>query len=220
MQFPMSFCLKSIVACFGTNKIYITIFIFCSHNCLKSLMKSKYFFIRLFYSNKFLFVAVLLFFLLNLAANFIFKAEHTPIFRWDLYAYKIPEQKTYSFLEVKYNGDEILTFPHTWQEPEKLFFTNNLNQFIYMKQNNGRDPLKTYIDTWNDRHPFFKKVLPGLKFYNDSIELKKFPGWYKNYLEQYIKKTVFKIDVYEVTVVYGNNGEIKKLSSTLINTLL
>ncbi|MEO8569281.1 MAG: hypothetical protein ABI419_09095 [Ginsengibacter sp.] len=183
-------------------------------------MKSKYFFLRLFSTNKFLFFAVLLFFLLNLAANFIFKAEHTPIFRWDLYAYNIPEQKTYSFLEVKYNDDEVLTFPHTWQEPEKLLFTNTLNEFIYMKRNNGHDPLKTYIDTWNNKHPLFKKILPGLKFYNDTVELKKFPGWYKRYLEQYIKKPVYKMDVYEVTIVYGNNGEIKKLSSTLINKLL
>lgn len=183
-------------------------------------MRSKYYFIKLFYTNKFLFVAVLVFFLLNLAANFIFKAEHTPIFRWDLYAHQIPQQKIYSFLEIKYNDDQVLSFPHTWDEPEKLFFTNTLNHFIIMKRNNDTDPLKVYIDNWNRNHPLFKKMLPGLKFYNDTTELKEFPAWYKRYLEQHVKKTVYKIDVYEIKAAFQENGEIQKLSSTLIYKLL
>ncbi len=183
-------------------------------------MRSKYYFIRLFYTNKLLFGIVFVFFLLNLAANFIFKAEHTPIFRWDLYSFQIPQQKIYYFLEVKYNEGSVLTFPHTWDEPEKLFFTNTLDQFIVMKKNNNNDPLKAYIDTWNSKHPFFQKMLPGLKFYNDTVELKKFPAWYKRYLEQHIKKAVNKIEVYEIKAAYQDNGEIKKLSSTLIYKLL
>ena len=183
-------------------------------------MKSKCYIVKLFYANKLLFVIVILFFALNLVANFIFKAEHTPIFRWDLYSYEIPQQKVYSFLEVKYNDGELLTFPHTWQEPQKLIFTNTLNLFIYMQRNNGNDPLKIYIDTWNNNHPFFRRFLPGLKFYNDTVELKKFPAWYKRYLEQYVKKPVYKIDVYEVKAAYHENGEIKKVSSALICKLL
>ncbi|MEP7233349.1 MAG: hypothetical protein ABI691_24025 [Ginsengibacter sp.] len=183
-------------------------------------MRSRYYFIKLFYESKLLFVAVLSFFTLSLAANFIFKAEHTPLFRWDLYAYEIPPQKTYSFLEVKYNDGEVLTFPHTWQEPEKLFFTNTLEQFMYMKRNNGDDPLKDYIDRWNSNHPFFQKMLPGLKFYPDTSELKKYPAWYKDYLEQYVKKAVYKMGVYEVKVAYQDNGDVTEISSTLIYKLL
>ncbi|MEO6330848.1 MAG: hypothetical protein ABIO55_18075 [Ginsengibacter sp.] len=183
-------------------------------------MNSKFYFIRLFYTSKFLFVLVLLFITFNLAANFIFKVEHTPFFLWDLYSRPIPQQKTYSFLEVRYNNNEALLFPHTWDEPRKLFFTNTLDYFIAMKRNNGVDPLKAYVDYWNVHHTFFKKKLPGLKFYNDTSELKKFPEWYKRYLEQHIKKPVYKIDIYEISVAYQSNGEVKKLFSTLIYKLL
>ncbi|MDQ6889027.1 MAG: hypothetical protein M3Z56_01915 [Bacteroidota bacterium] len=183
-------------------------------------MRSTFYLKRLYKSNKLLFAGILVFILLNLAANFIFKAEHTPVFVWDLYARPIPEQPTYSFLEVKYNDDRLLTFPHTWKEPEKLFFTNTLDHFITMIKSNGTDPLKDYIDRWNNKHPFFKNKLPGLKFYDDSVEVKKFPAWYKRYLEQYIQAPVYKIDVYETTISYLNNGEIKKISSTLIYKLL
>ncbi|MEO6288836.1 MAG: hypothetical protein ABIO76_02880, partial [Ginsengibacter sp.] len=178
------------------------------------------YFIRLYYASKLLFVIVALFVLANLAANFIFKAEHTPVFRWDLYSREIPPQKIYSFLEVRFNGDKLLSFPHTWQEPEKLFFTNTLNHFIAMKRNNNNDPLKAYIDYWNNHHSFFQKMLPGLKFYNDTTQLKVFPKWYKKYLEQHINMAVYKIDVYEIKVAYLDNGEIEKLSSNLIYKLL
>lgn len=183
-------------------------------------MGSGNYFVRLFHTNKILFVTVVIFCLLNLAANFVFKAEHTPVYNWNLYAYKIPEQPAYTFLEVKYNDGKTLTFPYTFLEPEKLFFTNTLDLFIYMKRNEGNDPLKFYIDNWNTNHPLFKKLLPGLKFYPDTEELNKYPAWFIKYLEQYFKEPVYKIDVYEVKVAYEDDGHVKKLTSTLIYTLL
>ena len=182
-------------------------------------MTSRFYLIRLFHANKTLFVVVLLFVILNLIANFVYKTEQTPLFMWDLYSRQIHEQKIYSFLEVRYNDDEVLSFPHTWDEPQKLFF-NTIDYFIAMKRNNDNDPFKSYIDTWNKNHPLCKKILPGLKFYNDTTELKEFPAWYKRYLQQYVKKPVYKIYVYEVKVVYLDSGEVEKLSSTLIYKLL
>ena len=183
-------------------------------------MRSKNYFIRLFYTNRFLFVLVTIFCAINLLANFVFKAEHTPIYLWNLYAYKIPEQSSYTFLEVKYNDGKMLTFPNTFMEPEKLFFTNTLNQFIYMKRNGGNDPLEFYINNWNTNHPLFTKMLPGLKFYPGIEELNKYPAWFTKYLQQYIREPVNKIDIYEVKVAYEDNGHVKQLSSTLIYTLL
>lgn len=183
-------------------------------------MKSKFYLVRLFNLNKLLFGVVMLFILLNLAANFIYKTEHTPIFKWDLYSYKLPQQNTYSFLEIKYNEDELLLFPHTYDEPEKLYFINTLDYFILMKRNKNIDLLKNYIDNWNINHPFFNKIMPGIKFYNDAIELKKFPLWFKRYLEQHLNKPVYKIDIYEVKAAYMDEGEVKKISSTLIYKLL
>ena len=183
-------------------------------------MKSKSYFLQLYCANKCLFFVVFSFAALNLSANFIFKAEHTPVFVWDLYAYEIPQQLSYSFLEIRYNDNKILSFPHTWDEPQKLFFINTIDYFIAMKRNHNMDPLKVYIDNWNKNHPLFKSMFPGLRLYNDSNELKKFPDWYKRYLEQYLNSHVYKINVYEVEIAYQNNGEVKALSSTLIYELL
>lgn len=183
-------------------------------------MRSKLYLIRLFYTNKLLFVLVLLFITLNLAVNFIFKAEQTPLFVWNLYSQRIAPRETYSFLEVRYNENEILLFPHTMNEPQKLLFTSTLDYFIAMKKNNDTDPYKNYIGSWNKNHPFFKEMLPGIKFYNDTSTLKDFPAWYKRRLEQHVKKAVYSIDIYEIKVAYSNNGELKKLSSTLIYNLL
>ena len=63
-------------------------------------------------------------------------------------------------------------------------------------------------------------MLPGLTFYPGPAELKKYPAWYKDYLEQYVKKAVYKIEVYEVKVAYQDNGKLEKISSTLIYQLL
>ncbi len=157
---------------------------------------------------------------MNVVANFILKAEYTPLFKWDLYSFEIPQQNIYSFLEVRYNKDRVLTFPHTFNEPEKLFFTNTLDLFIYMKRNHNTDPLKTYIDNYNKNHPVLKEMMQDVKLYNDTTELNKFPAWYKRYLEQHIHAPVYSIDVYEVKAAYRRNGEITKVSSTLIYKLL
>ena len=183
-------------------------------------MKSRLYLVRLFYASKFLFVAVLVFAILNLAVNIIYKAEQTPFFLWDLYSHRLAHQKTHSFLEIRYNKNEVLLFPHTWDEPKKLFFTNTLNYFIWMKENNDTDPYKAYMDHWNNNHPSFIKKLPGLKLYNDTAEVKKFPIWYKKYLGQHLKKPVYSIDIYTVNVAYPRNGDVKKLSSTHIYKLL
>lgn len=93
--------------------------------------------------------------LLNFAVNFLGKGEQTPFFKWDLYANAIIDQKQYSFLEIRYNNNKLLSFPYTWQEPEKLFFTNTMDLFIAMKNNHNEDPLKNYYrNNWLPRHKF------------------------------------------------------------------
>jgi hypothetical protein len=178
------------------------------------------YFVRLFRKSKFLFSVVLVFFLLNISENFIFKSQHTPFFVWDLYANPIPNQAVYSFPEIKYNDGKLLFFRRTWNEPQKLFFVNTINEYITLKQNNNLDPLKNYIDTWNSNHPFFIKLFPGIKLYNDTTELKQFPAWFKKYLEQYLKEPVYNIDIYQTKVAWDDKGNLKKLSSTLLFKLL
>ncbi len=176
--------------------------------------------VKLFYGQKILLVVVLLFIVLNLTANFIFRSEQTPIFKWDLYSTAMPAQSSYSFLEVRYNQNQLLKFPHTWQEPQKLFFTNTLDYFIAIKRNNNTDPYKNYFaNDWSRRHAYIKKLLPDVNLYNDTTEINAFPSWYKRYLEQYIQQSVWRIDVYEKKVEFINGG-LNEISSSLIYKLL
>lgn len=176
--------------------------------------------VRLFYTRRYLFIIVLLFILLSLSANFIFRSEQTPIFRWDLYATAMPSQSTYSFLEVRYNQNELLKFPHTWQESQKLFFTNTLDYFISIKRNNNIDPYKNYFtNDWSKRHVRLKELLGNVNLYNDTTEINGFPSWYKRYLEQYIHQPVWSINVYEKKVEFINGG-VNEISSSLIVKLL
>ena len=125
-----------VIQCIKHNIINLRLNKYC-----KQFMKiENLYLVRLFYAQKSLFIIVLLFILLSLSANFIFRSEQTPIFRWDLYATAMPSQSTYSFLEVRYNQNELLKFPHTWKESQKLFFTNTLDYFISIKRNNNIDP--------------------------------------------------------------------------------
>ena len=175
---------------------------------------------KLYKASKLWFVVAILFISLNIAVNFFGKGELTPFFKWDLYATPVPEQKQYSFLEVKYNDDKTLTFPHTWREPEKLFFTNTMDLFIWMKNNNNNDPFKNYYENnWRPKHKLLHNIFSGIKILNDSAEIAEFPGWYKKYLSQHIHQPVSNIKVFRKVVEYGNNGAVRELSSQLIYTL-
>lgn len=176
--------------------------------------------VRLFHAQKSLFIIVLLFIILSISANFIFRSEQTPIFKWDLYSTAMPAQSTYSFLEIRYNENQLLKFPHTWQEPQKLFFTNTLDYFIAIKRNNNTDPYKNYFaNDWSKRHPQMRELLVGVNLYNDITAINAFPFWYKRYLEQYIQQSVWRIDVYEKKVEFINGG-VNEISSSLIYKLL
>ncbi len=191
------------------------------NECCKQFMKiENLYLIRLFYAQKSLFIIALLFIFLSFSANFIFRSEQTPIFKWDLYSKAMPFLSTYSFLEVRYNQNELLKFPHTWQEPKKLFFTNTLDYFIAIKRNNNIDPYKNYFaNNWSKRHVRLKELFGSINLYNDTTEINAFPAWYKKYLEQYIQQNVWSINVYEKKVEFINGG-VNEISSSLIYKLL
>jgi hypothetical protein len=175
---------------------------------------------RLYRASKPLFVIAVVFISLNIAVNFFGKGELTPFFKWDLYTMPVPVQQQYSFLEVTYNDDSTLIFPHTWREPEKLFFTNTMDLFIWMKNNNNEDPFKNYYENnWRPKHKLLQNVFSVIKILNDSVEVSKFPRWYKKYLSQHIHEPVSNIKVFRKTVEYGSNGALREISSQLIYTL-
>lgn len=176
---------------------------------------------RVYRCNKFLFFIVLLVACINISVNFIIKGDLTPFFKWDLYAKPIPNQLVYSFLEVRYNDNQLLKFPHTWQEPEKLFFTNTMDLFIAIKRNNNKDPLINYYKwDWLPRHKHFKNVFPVAHMFNDTSEINQYPQWYKKYLSQYVNQPVDSIKIFEKKVEYVNDGSVRLISSNLLYTIL
>ena len=138
-----------VIQCIKHNIINLRLNKYC-----KQFMKiENLYLVRLFYAQKSLFIIVLLFILLSLSANFIFRSEQTPIFRWDLSSTSIPSQSTYSFLEVRYNQNESLKFQPTRHESLKLFFTNTLDSIISIKRKTKIDPDKNYsTKDWTKRN--------------------------------------------------------------------
>ncbi len=181
-------------------------------------IKHNYLF-RLYKTNKLLFVVVCLFVSLNLLFNLVYKSQVTPIFQWSMYSQPLPDQQVYSILEIRYNENILIAFPHTWEEPRKVLFTNTSWLFMNLKSN-GPDYVKDhYINRWMPQHPLFGRLFTGFKNYNDVDELKKFPLWLKRYLEQETGEKIYKIDLYKVNVAFGQSGSVKKISSTLVHTI-
>lgn len=162
-------------------------------------------------------VVVLLFFLINIIANLVVVTQITPIYNWSLFATPIKNQRIYSFLKVKYNGNKVLKFKHTWEEPRKLLLTNTMYQFVALQIKKQNDPIKEYyINNWLPRHLNFSTIFKEFKNYNDDEEFNKFPFWYKKYLEQKVGEHVNKIDVYETQVEFLRDGSVKELSSNIV----
>lgn len=176
----------------------------------------KYFLPRLYYKNKLLFYIIVVCMVLHLNANFLVGGQQTPFFLWNLYAAPTEHAEgTFFFYETRYNDNKRLAFPHTWQQPEELFFLNTLNHFVYMKLNGGRDPLKGYIDNWNRLHPFPGGLLP-VKYYTDEEEMARFPGWYKRKIAQYTGDEVNSVSIYKVTVMYDEAGRPRTVSKDFL----
>jgi protein gp37 len=136
-----------------------------------------------------------------------------------MYSQPLPDQQVYSILEIRYNENKLLAFPHTWEEPRKVIFTNTSWLFMNL-QSKGPDYVKDhYINSWLPQHPFFEKLFKGFKNYNDVDELEKFPLWLKRYLEQETGETIYKIDLYKVNVAFEQSGSVNKISSTLVHTI-
>ncbi len=174
---------------------------------------------HLFKTNKLLFGVVCLFISLNLLFNLIYKSQITAIFQWSMYAQPLPDQQEYEILEIRYNENKLLAFPHTWEEPRKVLFTNPSWLFMNL-QSNGADYARDhYINNWLPKHALFSRLFKDFKNYNDVAEIEKFPSWLKRYMEQETGEKIYKIDLYKINVSFEASGSVKKISSTLVHTI-
>ena len=114
----------------------------------------KIYFLKLWKKNKFFFLAVFLFFLINIVANLFIVTQITPIYNWSLYSAPIENQQTYSFLKVIYNDNKVLRFKHTWEDPRKFLLTNTMKLFVADEKELNKFPLHFPTSTLTNLYKF------------------------------------------------------------------
>jgi hypothetical protein len=179
-------------------------------------MKKSLYLPELFKANKRLFTLVLLFFGVNIAFNTFFISEITPVYQWAMYARPIKDEAYHSFVTVRYNGNKVLRFKHTWQEYQKLLLANTMNRFIFL-QTGHTDPVQDHFTkSWLPRHRAFVKAFPHFRNYNSPEQLQAFPQWYKRYLAHVVNEEVRDINIYLTTVSFLPDGSVQEHRSTLV----
>ncbi len=163
-----------------------------------------------------LFILVGLFFLLHINANFFFGGQQSPFFYWNLYATPVSKSDSVSFYEIRYNGNKVLLLNQTRKQPGNFLLLNPLFHYVSMISNHGKDILQHYIDNWNSSYPWLANLTPGIKFYPDSSDLKKFPSWFVDRMESYQSIRIQSMDIYKITVRYAKNGRVQPVSEQFI----
>lgn len=183
-----------------------------------NLSRSKTYAGRLAASHPFLCLAVMLFFLLSIVSNLI-KLETSPFFVWSVYSGKAPADSTYSFYEVRYNNNQLLNYPHTWQSNQKMMLFDPLSYYLQTcVEGDGRDMMGDYLENhWGQKHPAFRSILPAL--YNTAEQFQAFPGWYKSYLSAQKGEKIDSILILKRTVRYSSSGNTDLLRTDSMLTI-
>ena len=170
---------------------------------------------KLYFTNKFLFFFVSLFFFISVTANVVLRLEATPFFVWSMYSGKYPSQSEYTVYEVRYNG-KLLQIPHTWEEPRKMLLFDPLQFYVEAQTGQGgKDPFGDYLTHyWGVKHPRFKGILPQL--YNTPVQFRAFPDWYKRYLAQQVPDTVREITVIRKKLAFAGDGGLRELAADTV----
>lgn len=170
---------------------------------------------KLYFTDKILFSIVFIFFSGNVLVNII-KLEVTPFFVWDLYAHKIPPVADYTLSEVRYNDSELVSFPHTWEEPGKMMLADPLNFYVHVHvKKDIRDWERDYLEnSWGPKHSRFRSILPCL--YNNTAQFEAFPSWYKHYLSTQTGGPVRSIYILLKKVRYTETGSVEQFQSDTV----
>jgi hypothetical protein len=166
----------------------------------------------------FLCLLVLLFFVVSITSNLI-KLETSPFFVWSVYSAKASADSTYSLIEVRYNNNKLLNYPHTWQESQKMMLFDPLSYYIQTCiEGDGRDRLGAYLENhWGQKHPAFRPIIPDL--YNNAKKLEAFPDWYKSYLSAQTGEKIDSIFILKQTVRYTGTGHLELLRTDSLLTI-
>jgi hypothetical protein len=177
---------------------------------VKDIIAGTYFG-RLFRADKFIFLAIFLFFAGSVLAS-LMRLQTTPFFIWDMYSRRVDTAKTYRLLEIGYNDNKRVNLRHSWNEPEKTILTMPLRNYLEIRGNHSVDPFGVYLQSyWLKKHPAFAGVAGQL--YNTPAELDEFPGWYKRWLSAAVGEPVEKVVVLEKRLAFSEDGGLREISS-------
>lgn len=176
--------------------------------------------VRLFRTNMWIGITVTLFFIGNVVANVVMPTEITPIYNWNMYAFPLPDQDTFDLIEVTYNGDKVLNFKHTWNEPQKVLLGSTLQLFVASHIDGKIDYSDQHFQNqWLPSHPGFKNAFPSFYNFPSQKEFKAFSSWYKRYLEKHTCEQIDSIRLVRKTVKFTDKGSVQEISSRLIYTI-
>jgi hypothetical protein len=174
------------------------------------IIKNTYFG-KLFQKDKLIFLVAFMFFSLSLLANLI-KLETSPFFVWNMYSERYYPRKDYDIIEIRYNGNEVLNFKHTWQSPQQAFLTEPLYNYLNAYRKKGEDPAREYLmQHWAVKHPAFRSLANRL--YNTPADYDAFPAWYKGYLSEVKGMAVYNVTIMKKKLGFNEDGGVKCLST-------
>lgn len=145
----------------------------------------------------------------NLTGN-----EVTPFFVWGMYSQKEKPAEYYPVYKITVNG-KILDYTTGFFPANRFFLQSPLSYYLEMKENG--DPLKLFLQKKLGVKYFYDFPYSSSVF-NSSQNIEKFPGWYKEYLEQTTVEEIKSFKVEVLQAIYDNQNRIDIIhSDTLIN---
>ncbi len=177
----------------------------------------QFYFVRLFFTNKWLAFFMLVFFVVNICANLVVPTQITPVYNWNLYSNPLPDSKHYTFNTVTYNNGEVLKFQRTWNEPQKVLIHNTMNLFIATQVDEKKDYSKKHFEeSWLPRNKRFQKAFPQFINFPSHKEFEAFPSWYTRYLTQNTGEQIDRIQIIRKTVHFTESGHVREDSSEIV----
>jgi len=131
-----------------------------------------------------------------------------------MYSGTIIQKKEYTILTVSYNGNNVINFTHTFQEPKSMMVYFTLEHYKKIEANNMVDPMQNVIANIAEHHPF---ILPWAnKIPSEKADNAKYMSWLKNYLEVICGQPINEITVYQRMVHFNSNGTVTEDSNKIL----
>lgn len=179
-------------------------------------MIKNWFLYRVYKFNKQLFTFFVLFLAGTIFTNLL-GWQATPFFVWGMFSEKENSRTTYPLIKITVNDNSVINYTKLYTDANKFFLTSPLQQYIFMKKNNGEDPTANFLQKkLGGNYKLIEKA--AIKVLNGSKEYHLFFSWYKRYMEQ---TTGIEINNYKIEVLqtrFSDKNKIEVYSTELIDT--